>query len=184
MITLVIGGSGSGKSEYGELILQAIQGVDAKYYIATMIAFGEEGKKRVERHRKLRQGKGFITIEQTVDIIESTQAMECQDKEVSSCAAILECVSNLVANEMFREEGKKSEKDLDRTLGNELMALANCFQDFVIISNNVFEDGILYDEGTRKYQECLARLNQYLASAADRVVEVVAGIPIEQHINR
>ena len=39
-----------------------------RYYIATMEVFGEEGRKKVERHKKLRQGKGFITIESPKDV--------------------------------------------------------------------------------------------------------------------
>ena len=59
---LITGGSGSGKSAYGEKrILEA--GEMTRYYIATMEVFGEEGRKKVERHKMLRQGKGFITIE-------------------------------------------------------------------------------------------------------------------------
>lgn len=179
MITLVIGGSGSGKSEYAESVLQAVCGVEKKYYIATMMAFGEEGKKRVERHRRLRQGKGFITIEQPVDIVRVAGDLVNQGQNVESSAAILECVSNLVANEMFREDGMRCQSDLDRLLGEELIALARSFQDFVIVSNNVFEDGVVYDESTRNYQECLGRLNAYLATQADRMVEIVVGIPIE-----
>ena len=64
---LITGGSGSGKSAYGEKrILEA--GEMTRYYIATMEVFGEEGRKKVERHKKLRQGKGFITIESPKDV--------------------------------------------------------------------------------------------------------------------
>ena len=62
MITLVTGGSGSGKSEYAEgLILDSP--CSRRFYVATMIAYGKEGRDKVERHRVLRKGKGFITIE-------------------------------------------------------------------------------------------------------------------------
>ena len=51
---LITGGSGSGKSAYGEKrILEA--GEMTRYYIATMEVFGEEGRKKVERHKKLRK---------------------------------------------------------------------------------------------------------------------------------
>lgn len=64
---LITGGSGSGKSAYGEKrILEA--GEMTRYYIATMEVFGEEGRKKVERHKMLRQGKGFITIESPKDV--------------------------------------------------------------------------------------------------------------------
>ncbi len=67
MITLVTGGSGSGKSEYAEgLILDS--SCSRRFYVATMIAYGKEGRDKVERHRMLRQGKGFITIEKPRDV--------------------------------------------------------------------------------------------------------------------
>ena len=56
MIHLVIGGSGSGKSEYAENLLEDSQ---RKYYIATMQVYEEEGRKKVARHRRLRAGKVF-----------------------------------------------------------------------------------------------------------------------------
>lgn len=51
MITLVLGGSGSGKSAYAEHLLD---GKTNKYYIATMQVYDAEGEKKVARHRRLR----------------------------------------------------------------------------------------------------------------------------------
>ena len=49
-----------------------------RYYIATMEVFGEEGRKKVERHKMLRQGKGFITIESPKDVgrVEKLEKLE------------------------------------------------------------------------------------------------------------
>ena len=62
MITLVTGGSGSGKSAYAEEVLTGF-GDFPRIYIATMYPFDEESKKRIERHRKMRAEKNFNTIE-------------------------------------------------------------------------------------------------------------------------
>ena len=43
----------------------------------------------------------------------------------------------------------------------------------------VVEDGIVYDDGTMRYLEALAQINIKLAEIADRVIEVVVGIPVE-----
>ena len=60
MLAVITGGSGSGKSEYAESVATSLAKRDRLplYYIATMRPFGAEGKWRVERHRKLRAGKG------------------------------------------------------------------------------------------------------------------------------
>ena len=73
MITLVTGGSGSGKSAYAESLLYSCEGI--RYYIATMQIYDAEGEKKVERHRKLRAGKGFLTIESD----------ECRKNPVCMC---------------------------------------------------------------------------------------------------
>ena len=50
--------------------------------------------------------------------------------------------------------------------------------DLVIVSNNVFEDGEIYDETTMAYIRAMGRINERLAAAADEVIEVIAGIPV------
>ena len=61
MFTLVTGGSGSGKSEYAESLVDSWN--DPKIYIATMMPFDEETRKKIQRHREMRRDKGFITLE-------------------------------------------------------------------------------------------------------------------------
>lgn len=62
MTVYIIGGSGSGKSEFAEKIAVSLNG-ERRVYIASMIPRGDEGKNKVIRHRTMRQNKGFITIE-------------------------------------------------------------------------------------------------------------------------
>ena len=67
MLILVSGGSASGKSEFAEsLVLQS--GCDRRYYLATMIPYDEECRRRISRHRKMRAVKGFETIEVPVGL--------------------------------------------------------------------------------------------------------------------
>ena len=58
MIVLVIGGSGSGKSEFAENICMELP-AEEKRYIATMQAFDEESRARIAKHRKARSGDAF-----------------------------------------------------------------------------------------------------------------------------
>ena len=62
MMHLVTGASASGKSAYAEDLLADAMSVN-KYYIATMRPWGTEGAARVKKHRAMREGKGFQTIE-------------------------------------------------------------------------------------------------------------------------
>jgi adenosylcobinamide kinase/adenosylcobinamide-phosphate guanylyltransferase len=191
MITLVTGGSGSGKSAYAESLLSSCEGI--RYYIATMQIYDAEGEKKVERHRKLRAGKGFLTIESPMNVgkirfacageAEQAQYRQGAERKVQGSSgkksALLECMSNLTANEMFTKDGMKSEEEVVKKIVSEIQTISQKLDNLVIVTNNVFEDGVIYDAGTMEYLKALGRINAALARLADRVAEVVVGIPVE-----
>lgn len=172
MVTLIIGGSSSGKSAYAEQLLYENSDAKEKYYLATMQAADDDARKRVERHKKLRRGKGFLTIEQPRDVDQAVRQMEGAEH-----AVLLECMSNLTANEMFGEQMRSAEETAEKILAD-LARLRAEVRDLIIVTNNVFEDGILYDSSTMEYLKALGEINQRLAREAEKVVEVVVGIPI------
>ena len=171
MITLVTGGSGSGKSAYAEEVLSSCEGT--KYYIATMQIYDAEGEQKVKRHRELRAGKGFLTVESPRNVGQIFFPSGERN------AALLECMSNLTANEMFTPDGITEESQTVTKIIKEIQILSGQVDHLVIVTNNVFEDGIVYDEGTMAYLRALGRIITELAKLADRVVEVVVGIPVQ-----
>ena len=193
MLILITGTSGSGKSEYAEKICCELAGSAKKYYIATMQIYDAEGEKKVERHRKLRAGKGFLTIESPINVgkiqfacageAEQAQYRQETERKVQGSSekksALLECMSNLTANEMFTKDGMKSEEEVVEKIVSEIQTLSQKLDNLVIVTNNVFEDGVIYDAGTMEYLRALGRINAALARLADRVAEVVVGIPVE-----
>ena len=172
MITLVIGGSGSGKSAYAEDLLSEYN--KNKYYLATMIVNDQEAEKRVDRHRELRRGKGFETIECSSNI-DTVAGFLPED---GSAVMLLECMSNLVANEMFGHSQAKSAEEVTAKLLKDIQHLASKLSQLVIITNNVSEDGTEYDSTTMAYIKAISDFNVRISEIADRVVEVVVGIPI------
>ena len=96
MFTLVIGGAASGKSEYAEELILASP-LRPRIYIATMEPFGAEGQARIARHRELRRGKGFQTVERYTGIAGL--------KLPAGGAVLLECLGNLAANELYSPAG-------------------------------------------------------------------------------
>lgn len=184
MMTVITGGSGSGKSAYAEDYIQSISKNCHKYYIATMQVFDEEGVQKINRHREMRKGKGFETIEQPVRIEEALEKMQRQAKACGKKAdcgmqtALLECMSNLAANEMFSGEKMGDCEELADRITDGVERLNSGFKHLVIVTNNVFEDGILYDEDTMEYIRLMALINRKLAERADCVIEVVVGIPV------
>ena len=167
MVILVIGGSGSGKSEYAESrCMQFCQG--EKLYIATMEPYGKEGQARIARHHRLRQGKGFDTLECYTHLEEAAVP--------AGKTVLLECMSNLTANELFSPTGRK--EAAAEVIGEGVRRLIRLAGHTVIVTNEVFSDGMTYDAETEHYRAVMAQVNRDIARLADEVIEVVHGIPV------
>lgn len=175
MFSVVTGGSGSGKSAYAEqLVLEA--GEQKRYYIATMQCFDKETEERILRHRRMRAQKNFETIECPTDL-------EKVSIEPGS-TVLLECMSNLAANEFFRTDlevfpGERKEAARERILRG-LHRLQKKAAHLIVVTNEVFSDGIVYDPETMQYISCLGEINCRMAEMADQVTEVVYGISLIQ----
>lgn len=176
MISFIYGGSSSGKSAFAENRIMELS--DNRYYLATMQVYGSEGRTRVEKHRRLRADKGFTTLEYPVDIEGCLTEIADSESAGADIAILLECMSNLVANEMFTEKGTVSGLDVVSKIDTSVRKIADTVNDLVIVSNNVFDDGIEYDNQTVEYLKALGEINVILAKMADEVYEVVAGIPV------
>ena len=171
MLVLVIGGSGSGKSEYAEQrILEA--GEIPRYYVATMEPFGEEGKKRIARHRALRAGKGFVTVE----CVTHLERLKLPQKG----AVLLEDLSNLLANEIWSETGSGWSDNLAKDICQTIRNLAEEHPLLVAVGNDIHRDGVAQTPEMEQYISLLAECQARLAALADEVVEVVCGIPVTQ----
>lgn len=168
MMHLITGGSGSGKSAYAEAQVLAA-GEGKRIYIATMMPYGEDGRQRVERHRKLRAQKQFETIERYTDLA----GLSLPEDAV----VLVECMSNLVANEIFEPSGAK-ERTVD-VVTEGIQVLNRQARQLIVVTNEIFADGVEYAEESQQYIRCLGEVNQRLAALADQVTEVVYGIPVK-----
>lgn len=199
MLHIVYGGSASGKSSYAESFAMSLQGEGRLLYIATMYPYkwntteiDPETMQRIERHRAMRADKGFDTVE----CYRHVEHIVAKRQDV----LLLECMSNLLANEMYLEpdsddgglaetmsEVEKADSGMSKTLSpvskkivQALIDLSTRVQELVIVTNDVFSDGgsLTYDESTREYVKNLAEINCALARVAETVTEVVCGIPV------
>ena len=99
--------------------------------------------------------------------------------KIRMSVALLECMSNLVANEMFPETvGDEINANCVENIVRQIRHLKDQTGHLVIVTNQIFEDGIIYEPETMEYIRNLGQINQQLAEMADSVIEVVAGIPI------
>ena len=162
MFTLVIGGAASGKSEYAELHGTRLTG--RRIYLAAMRPWDQECLGRIARHRLLRRDKGFETVERYTDLAGLALPAEAN--------VLLECMSNLTANELYDPEGGGEEAVL-----RGVEALLSQCRHLTVVTNDVFSGGTAYGECTLRYLRALARINRALAARADTVVETVCGLP-------
>lgn len=166
MVYFVIGGSASGKSEYAEKLAASISKGRQLYYIATMNAYGEESSERIKKHQKMREGKGFITIECPKYISD----IELYDR---TGVALLEDVSNLISNLIYEDESTYDE------IISKLNGFAEKFQDVIFVANNISEDGCDYDSEIKAYIEMISKVNSYLCSISDSAYEIVVGLEVK-----
>jgi adenosylcobinamide kinase/adenosylcobinamide-phosphate guanylyltransferase len=180
---LVSGGSASGKSEYAEQRAMALAKGSQRplLYLATMMPFGEDAGEKIERHHRLRAGKGFETVERYTDLAglceESVQENQAFVEKAKDGTVLLECLSNLTANELFGENGAGEEAE--KAILEGITRLKQLARHLVLVTIDVFGDGKVYDDGTEVYRQCLGHINQSLAVMADEVVEVVYTIPLK-----
>lgn len=171
MFQIVTGGSGSGKSEYAENLAAKVRNMEKELlYIATMKPFDKECEKRIERHREMRKEKGFRTIE----CYEDVETLDIPD----GATVLLECMSNLLANEMYSER-RQEKKELSVHLLEGITHLRKNCETVIVVTNEVFSDGIEYDKETVEYIKYLGKMNCQMANMADYVTEVVCKIPIK-----
>ena len=169
MMTFITGGASCGKSAEAERLCALAGG--RLVYLAAMRPFGEEGAQRVRKHRAQRAGKGFTTIE----CYERFEAV-LDDDRVVGAVVLLECLGNVVANEMFGE-GTSQDGVADRIVET-IVELSRRCRHLIVVGNDVGCDGEEYPLETRVYQEVLGEVSCRLASRSDRVIECVAGVPI------
>lgn len=202
MLILITGGAGSGKSEHAERLVCAAA-PDTRLYLATMESSGAAAQARIARHRALRQGKGFVTVERAVNLCGLSLPTHYQ-------GVLLEDLGNLTANELFSSAGTgrssigtnadvtTAETDTNTTateastnateavcaaILSGIRHLRTQCDTLVIVTNEVFSDGLHYDPATIRYIQTLGRLNRALCACANVVYESVCGILIPHESN-
>ena len=166
MLILLTGGSGCGKSFYAEQLCAAFS--PPRWYIAAMRPYGEESEIKIARHRAMRRERGFETLERYTDLA----GLRLPERGT----ALLECLCNLTANEMYIQPEKPVDP-VERVVAG-VENLRRQTDTLIVITNDVGSDNEAYSEETRAYIRYLGQINVRVAAMADRVYELVAGIPL------
>ncbi|MBA2126744.1 bifunctional adenosylcobinamide kinase/adenosylcobinamide-phosphate guanylyltransferase [Hyphomicrobium methylovorum] len=162
-LTLVLGGARSGKSTHAERLLTALPPPWA--YVATAEAFDDEMRDRIATHRA-RRGAGWQQFEVPLDLADALA------NQTASLPCLVDCLTLWLSNLMHAERNIPHETDLL------IAALAKRTAPCIMVSNEVGL-GIVPDNAlARRFRDEAGRLNQRLATVADRVLFIAAGLPL------
>jgi adenosylcobinamide kinase/adenosylcobinamide-phosphate guanylyltransferase len=165
-LTLVLGGARSGKSRYAESLIAALPAPwqPPWTYIATAEASDAEMRERIAAHRA-RRGTSWQTIAAPRDLAGALES--CQTTPV-----LADCLTLWLSNLML------ADADIDGETARLERALAAAATPVVLVANEVGY-GIVPDHPLgRRFRDLQGVLNQRIAARADRVVLVVAGLPL------
>ncbi len=165
-LSLVLGGARSGKSRYAESLFAALPPpwLAPWIYVATAQAGDAEMAERIATHRA-RRGGSWRTIEAPHDLAGSLTA-------AGEAPILVDCLTLWLSNLML------SGADLDAEMERLDAALDAAAAPVVMVANEV-GSGIVPDHTLgRRFRDMQGVLNQRIAARADRVVLMVAGLPL------
>jgi len=167
-LTLVIGGSRSGKSSRAEVLAGELGG--EVVYVATCRTAGldAEMEARIRRHREDRPGH-WVTVEDRFDLVDLAI-------EFAGRVLLLDCLTLWLAHWM------EVDGEIDAVLRRLEVGLA-AFRErrvtVIVVTNEVGCGIVPLGVETRAYRDLVGWANQLVARTADRVEWLVAGIPVE-----
>lgn len=162
-LTLVLGGARSGKSSYAEGLVQALP--PPWTYIATGQAFDEEMRARIATHRE-RRPPGWNTVEAPLALPEAIRAAR------GGAPVLVDCLTLWLTNLMLAEQ------DIAAACEDLRAACSAASGPLVLVSNEVGQ-GIVPDNAlARRFRDHAGVLHQRIAADAQRVVFMVAGLPM------
>lgn len=160
-LTLVLGGARSGKSRHAEALIA--RAAPPWTYVATAEALDDEMRDRIAHHRVRRDAR-WRTVDAPLDLAGSISRL--------SSPALIDCLTLWLSNVMLAE--RDVEADSERLLA----ALAAAPGPLVAVSNEVGLGLVPETPLGRAFRDAQGRLNQRVAAAADRVVFMAAGLPL------
>jgi adenosylcobinamide kinase/adenosylcobinamide-phosphate guanylyltransferase len=173
MNVLISGGCKNGKTSFAEDIAVRLSGGGKRYYVATMIPYDDEDRRRIALHIEERAEKGFETLEIPRDI-GSAAGLGGADGTY-----LVDSVTALLLNEMYPGSfDAEADPAAAERCRNGLLRLAREAKNAVFVSDWLYSDAARYDEFTENYRRDLASIDRALAEVSDTVIEMTAGIPV------
>jgi adenosylcobinamide kinase/adenosylcobinamide-phosphate guanylyltransferase len=162
-LTLVLGGARSGKSRYAESLVEALP--PPWVYVATAEARDDEMAERIAAHKARRDAR-WQTVEAPHDLA------ACLGNVPSGAALLIDCLTLWLSNRLL------AGADIDSEIA-ELEKAVDAYDGSVVLVANEVGSGLVPDNALgRRFRDLQGVLNQRIAARADRVVLMVAGLPL------
>ena len=169
MNVLISGGCKNGKSGFTQEIAVRLSPGGNRYYVATMIPYDAEDRKRIERHIADRADMGFRTLEIGRGIVSCLEAAE------GNGTFLIDSVTALLMNEMFSSHAGDADPGAVGRCIRELTEIARRAENAVFVSDYIYSDAARYDAFTETYRAALAAVDRALAGECGTVIELCAG---------
>jgi len=167
-LIFVIGGCRSGKSNHALRIADKVTG-DRKIYIATCVPQDDEMKHRVAKHQKER-GQNWVTVEAPLRLPEAIM-----ENSLKADVLLVDCLTLWVSNLLMETDNKLK---LEEVISRLTAALGKDACPIVLVSNEVGTGIVPENRLARQYRDIIGGVNQAVAKAVDKVIWMVAGIPV------
>jgi adenosylcobinamide kinase/adenosylcobinamide-phosphate guanylyltransferase len=168
-VVLITGGARCGKSSYA--LKLALENRGPRVFIATAEPADEEMRRRIERHRKEREGS-FTTIEEPVDLDRALLSVP-----EGTGVAVIDCLTVWLGN-LYHRCGSGNGR-INEKISKLLETAVTVRFDLIVVTNEVGW-GIVPDNAlSRSYRDLLGELNRRFAETAAAVYFLCCGIPIQ-----
>lgn len=165
-VTLITGGCRSGKSRMAQRLASAYE---QRVFIATAQPIDHEMERRIAAHQRER-GDGWTTLEEPLDLAAALQRVPHGTQ-----VAVVDCITVWLGNLMYL---LPDDETIHEQIGRFINALSNVDYSLLIVTNEVGMGIVPADRETRRYRDLAGFTNQRLADAADQVIFMVSGLPI------
>jgi adenosylcobinamide kinase/adenosylcobinamide-phosphate guanylyltransferase len=162
-LTLVLGGARSGKSRYAEGLVQALP--PPWIYVATAQAYDNEMRERISTHRT-RRPAGWSTVEAPLGLVAAIR------EAPEGAPVLVDCLTLWLTNVLL------SERDVASEIDDLMQACRRAPGPLILVSNEVGLSIVPDNALSRRFRDEAGLLHQRIAEIADRVVLMVAGLPL------
>lgn len=165
-LTMMLGGAASGKSTFAEHAIAQSSAGRQMHYVATAQPLDEEMGTKIAKHQNIRADDGWITHEQPLDVAKVLR------RATADQILLVDCATMWLTNHLM------AGADLAEASHDLISALQTCDATVVVVTNEVGQGIVPEHAISRTFREAQGTLNQLIATEAQLVVQVIAGLPL------